>query len=48
MKGPPHLTSPSYEQIVINSIYAFTTYALHRDMEFDPVIFKKGKLMIEM
>ena len=38
-KGPPGLMFPSDRQIAINSTYAFTSYALLRDLGFNPDIF---------
>ena len=37
--GPPGLTSPSDGRIAINSTYAFTSYALWRDLVFNPGVF---------
>ena len=37
--GPPGLTSPFNRRVIINGTYAFTLYALRRDLRFSPVIF---------
>ena len=40
VKGPPELTSPSDGRIVINSSYAFTSYAPRRDLGFNSGVFE--------
>ena len=37
LKGSPGLTSPSNGRIAMSSTYAFTSYALRRDLRFNQV-----------
>jgi hypothetical protein len=39
LRGPPGLTSPFDNRISINRTHAFTSYALWRNLKFNPGIF---------